>query len=206
MQKPAHLHNQPISPVTVETAQQQGVLVNRFKEIFGDAKIKEFYSDSLSDKPLADMAESAFIVNKEKLIPWDEYKPSKIKTTFFTRAFLSFVGVGAANTIICILLSYIYSSFINRNIAFALGYITSLIISYFVNSTITFKESLAVSRFIKYLVSYIPNFLVQQLVVTLCLEVFGISNLIAYILAAIIGVPITFAIIKTFAFKRRKQK
>ncbi len=179
--------------------------VKRFNELYKGTKIKEFYSDSLSDKPLADMAKSAFIVKKEKLIPWDEYKPSKIKTTFFTRRFLSFVGVGAANTIICTLLSYIYSAVINRNIAFTLGYITSLIISYFVNSTFTFKESLAASRFVKYIISYIPNFLIQQMVVILCIEVFGIYKLIAYVLAAGVGVPLTFIIMKAFVFKRRKS-
>ena len=178
--------------------------VRRFKEIYGNKKISEFYSDSLSDKPLAEMAKSAFVVQKREIIPWDEYKPSKIKDTFFTRQFLSFVFIGAANTIICTLFSYIYSSFIEPSIAFALGYISSLIISYFLNSCVTFKESLAVSRFVKYIISYIPNFLIQQVVVTLCIEAFGLYKLVAYVLAAVIGVPVTFAIMKIFAFRRRK--
>ena len=179
--------------------------VKRFKEIYGDTKINEFYSDSLSDLPLARMANSAFMVKNKEIIPWDEYKPSKLKTTFFTRQFLSFVCIGIANTIICTLLSYIYSSLIEQNISFALGYMTSLVISYFLNSMLTFKESLAPSRFVKYVISYIPNFLIQQMVVTLCIEVFGIYKLIAYILAAGVGVPVTFAIMKIFAFKRRKS-
>lgn len=48
--------------------------VVRYREIFGDAKIDEFYSDSLSDSPLAEIAEKAFIVDYETLTPWEEYK------------------------------------------------------------------------------------------------------------------------------------
>lgn len=49
--------------------------VKRFYEA-GHEKdsIDEFYSDSLSDSPLADIAKKAFIVKKEELIPWEEYK------------------------------------------------------------------------------------------------------------------------------------
>ena len=36
--------------------------------------IDEFYSDSLSDSPLAEIAKTAYIVQGEKLILWNEYK------------------------------------------------------------------------------------------------------------------------------------
>lgn len=38
--------------------------VRRFYEAYPEGKIEEFYSDSFSDKPLADIAEQAFLVNK----------------------------------------------------------------------------------------------------------------------------------------------
>lgn len=40
--------------------------------------IKEFYSDSFSDEPLAELAKKSFIVDKDNLYPWWEYK-RKIK-------------------------------------------------------------------------------------------------------------------------------
>ena len=46
--------------------------VVRYREVFGDAKIDEFYSDSLSDSPLAEIAEKAFVVDHETLTPWPE--------------------------------------------------------------------------------------------------------------------------------------
>lgn len=36
--------------------------------------IKEFYSDSFSDEPLAELAKKSYIVNKDNLYPWGEYK------------------------------------------------------------------------------------------------------------------------------------
>ncbi len=45
--------------------------VRRFRELYPDDRIEEFYSDSYSDEPLALLAEKAFIVDGETLIPWD---------------------------------------------------------------------------------------------------------------------------------------
>lgn len=44
--------------------------VRRFLERFPDAEIDEFYSDSLSDEPLARLAKRAYLVRGEKLLPW----------------------------------------------------------------------------------------------------------------------------------------
>ncbi len=42
----------------------------RFKEKFGNQQIEEFYSDSLSDLPLALMAEKSYLVNKGEISEW----------------------------------------------------------------------------------------------------------------------------------------
>ena len=44
--------------------------VRRFREAFPDGVIERFYSDSLSDTPLARLASEAFLVSGEKLSPW----------------------------------------------------------------------------------------------------------------------------------------
>lgn len=46
--------------------------VKRFYQEFPDAHTECFYSDSLSDTPMAKIADKAFIVNKDKLSPWPE--------------------------------------------------------------------------------------------------------------------------------------
>lgn len=45
--------------------------VRRFRARFPDGVIEDFYSDSYSDEPLALLAQRAFIVEGESVIPWD---------------------------------------------------------------------------------------------------------------------------------------
>lgn len=46
--------------------------VNRFREMFPAATIDEFYSDSYSDSPLAELAKQAFLVKGDRLLPWNK--------------------------------------------------------------------------------------------------------------------------------------
>ncbi len=43
--------------------------VRRYREVFNE-QIDIFYSDSLSDKPLANIASKAYLVDGDRLIPW----------------------------------------------------------------------------------------------------------------------------------------
>ena len=102
--------------------------------------------------------------------------------------------------------AFIYSSFLNKNIAFIFGYITGLVISYLLNSFITFKEELDIKKFVKFVISYVPNFIIQNIVVLLIYNILGLNEIIAYALAAIIGVPVTFILMKFFAFSDKNKK
>ena len=44
--------------------------VRRFRSAYPDEQIESFYSDSLSDKPLAEISRRAFLVKKGKLSDW----------------------------------------------------------------------------------------------------------------------------------------
>jgi phosphoserine phosphatase len=44
--------------------------VVRFREIYGNATVEKFYSDSYSDKPMALLAKESFLVTDGKLSPW----------------------------------------------------------------------------------------------------------------------------------------
>ncbi len=44
--------------------------VVRFKMKFKNADVHKFYSDSFSDTPMAELADTAFLVKGEKLLPW----------------------------------------------------------------------------------------------------------------------------------------
>lgn len=44
--------------------------IQRFNQVFGDKAIDMFFSDSRSDEPMAKQAKCAFIVKKDRCIPW----------------------------------------------------------------------------------------------------------------------------------------
>ena len=183
--------------------------VKRYYKVFPDEKIDTFYSDSLSDTPLKEIAKDAYIVQKEKLIKWDSYKPSlisKAKHTFLSFQFIIFLIIGVINTINGIGFAYLYSLAIkNVNIAFIVGYLTSLTIAYILNSLLTFKEKLNFKKFIKFCISYIPNFLIQNGFVILFYNILSWEKLLVYCLAAIIGIPVTFLLLKLFAFANKRK-
>lgn len=129
----------------------------------------------------------------------------RIKNIFLNKEFIFFILIGVVNTFNGVIFSYIYSNIFNENLAFVLGYISGLIISYILNSFITFKDKLAFKKFIKFAISYIPNFIIQNIVVILVFNVLGLHKLIAYMLAAIIGIPVTFILLKFFTFNKNNN-
>lgn len=46
--------------------------VKRFRKEFGNTEIDAFYSDSLSDAPMANLAKSAYLVDGDVFIPWED--------------------------------------------------------------------------------------------------------------------------------------
>ena len=182
--------------------------VIRLKKEFKDSVIDQFYSDSLSDAPLSLLADKRFIVSGNKIIKWEEYKPGivkRVKNIFLTKQFFNFLIVGGINTINGILFAYIYSLFLPVNVGFVLGYITAMTISYLLNSKIVFKENMMFEKYIKFCISYIPNFIIQNIFVLIFYNTLGWNKLLVFVLAAIIGVPITFIIMKFFAFSKKNE-
>lgn len=182
--------------------------VSRLKETYGITHCGSFYSDSYSDTPLAEISDKAYIVRRNRLTPWQEYEETtgeKLKHMFINPEFFMFLVVGVINTLSNVIFSTIYSMFIpSTTIAFLPGYITSNVVSYLLNSALTFKERLGFVKFIKFFISYIPNFIIQTLIVWLFDTFIHGPSIIAYAVAAVIGVPVTFVIMKIFAFRKKQ--
>lgn len=183
--------------------------VRRLKEKYGNVIVAEMYTDSSVDLPMIEIAKKGFKVKKDVVIPYYEYQETileKIKHTFFTPKFIRFVFVGCLNTLNGVLFSFLYSLIIeNATFAFVIGYITSLTISYLLNSYITFHDKkLTFSKFIKFCISYIPNFIIQLICVFIIIDILHFYKLIAYVIAAIIGIPITYLALLLFPFKEKK--
>ncbi len=178
----------------------------RFHAEFPNAKISAFYSDSLSDTPMAHLAAESFIVKGHTCIPWQEYSPShwsKFVRTFLSPTFVRFLLVGVLNTASSILFSTLYSAFLkDATLAYAAGYVTTLTLSYLLNSVFTFKKSFSFIRFLKFAASYIPNFFIQCIFVFLLCDVLFLPRVLSFVAAAILGIPVTFLCMKFYAFKK----
>ncbi len=179
--------------------------VERLRATHDACVIDAFYSDSLSDAPLADLATVSYRVDGQTITLWSEYKPGALtrsKTVFASREFLLFLLIGTVNALNGVLFAYLFSLLIAVNAAFIAGYIVSLSISYLLNSFLNFKVALSGLKYLKFCLSYLPNFIIQNAVVVIFYNLLGWPKLFAYILAAVIGVPLTFILLKFYAFRK----
>jgi putative flippase GtrA len=128
---------------------------------------------------------------------------TKARYMFLSKQFMQFIIIGCINSMNGIIFSYLYAMIVSKVTGFILGYITSLVGAYILNSYFTFKEKLALHKFIKFCLSYIPNFIIQFAVVVVGLHILHLNQLIAYSIAAAIGVPVTFFMLKIFVFVKK---
>ena len=126
---------------------------------------------------------------------------------FFTIAFLKFLIVGGINTFDCSLFAMLLMMLhIDGNIAFNLGYLLSNMLAYFLNSWWIFPEPLSWQRYVNFMISYIPNALIENVIVVVFFNWLGAPPLVSFLLAAILGMPVTYLLVKWFAFDRRQKQ
>ena len=127
----------------------------------------------------------------------------KLQQHFFTREFLFFLCIGCINTFNCSLIAAFFTYWLtDANAAFNIGYLLSLTFAYYLNSKIVFKQRLNKAQYLRFCLSYLPNFLVQNFIVVLFYNILAFPPIISYLFAAIIGVPVTFLLVKIFAFRQ----
>ena len=137
---------------------------------------------------------------------------------FLTVQFFTFMLMGIINTAISIItamtLDYLHIHLLppdnafrvfaaRTNLNFIIGYVTSIVTSFFLNSKYTFHKKPTLRRFLRFPVSYIPNFIFQYIFV-FTFTLLGLFRPAAYICAAVIGTPVTYAAMKLFVYNRRK--
>lgn len=133
-------------------------------------------------------------------------KINKFKELFFTKQFICFVAVGCINTLNGMLFPFLFSYIMNANIAYAISYIPSLTISYFLNSVVTFSDrDFSFKKYVKFCLSYVPNFIIQNISFFLVFNLAGLPKIAAILLASVIGIPLTFLIMKFFTFSKDKK-
>ena len=135
---------------------------------------------------------------------------------FFTVAFFTFVAVGVVNTLSTAIISTLLDMLVEASpvlssseiisalrLTFIIGYLLSMLISFFLNCRFTFHEKPTLAKLIRFPVSYFPNFIIQYITVWFFTSVIPIHPTISYLIAAVIGIPVTFVTMKIFVFRKK---
>ena len=125
----------------------------------------------------------------------------QIRHHFLTREFFLFLVIGCINTFNGVFLAWL-CAFISpyNNLNFN---IIGNIIAYWMNSRIIFKENLTLSRYVRFFISYLPNYIIQNIIVIIFYNLLGFPSIVSYLIAAVLGIPVTFLMVKIFAFGRK---
>lgn len=129
----------------------------------------------------------------------------KVKQLFFNKQFIIFIVIGGINTISSAIFSSFYSMLLGDVEAFIPGYVTGILVSYMLNTLFTFKDQFELKKLIKFAMSTIPNFLIQFITVYVGVNLMHINNITCYGIAAVIGVPVTFTILKLFVYRNKEK-
>ena len=130
----------------------------------------------------------------------------RLRREIFDWRFIKFLLVGGFNTFSCTFFAWLCLDFVHdANISFIIGYFASNLLAYIINGVWIFREALSWRGYGKFALSYVPNFLCENLVVGLCYNLLGLPPVASYLLAAVLAVPITYLLVKYFAFGGAKE-
>ncbi len=124
----------------------------------------------------------------------------KAKETFINKKFLKFCLAGIINTFNAAFFSWLVHFFLQDNLAAVVGYIISLTINFSLNCKFIFKRKMNLRSYLRFLLSYIPNFMIYFLVTFITINTLELEQFWGTVFAAMAGGPITFIIIKFYAF------
>lgn len=129
-----------------------------------------------------------------------------LKGAFVSRRFIRYIIVGTVNTINTALFSTIIAQFVQKNISGVLGYIVSMSLGYLLNCGFVFPREPSALEYFKFMLAYVPNFIIYLLMSTVTISLFGLPTFFATALAAIVGVPATYLLLRLIALKRMSNE
>ncbi|UKI36120.1 MAG: GtrA family protein [Clostridiales bacterium] len=148
----------------------------------------------------------------KKLTDWNEYEKTHKKSflkTFLTPEFMAFLIIGCINVSTGVGFSSLFSIFLPANFAFVFGYAVSLTISYFFKHIfLAFKEKNIVCKIHKILHFVSAEFHNSKyfFVVVFIQSPRHKQIPCIFLLAAILGVPVTFLYLRFFRVCKKRTK
>ena len=130
----------------------------------------------------------------------------KLKRTFLSKGFIEFCALGLINTFNDSLFSWLFSliPFVGRgHLAAVMGYMLALSIAYLLTCRFIFTSHPNKKSYVRFIVSYIPNFIIFYLVTFITINAWHLPQFWATAIASMAGGPITYVIIKIYAFGKK---
>jgi putative flippase GtrA len=113
-----------------------------------------------------------------------------------TAEFLGFVAVGAINTGVTYAVYLAARSYIHYSIAYTAAFVIGIALSYLLNVLFVFKGRHSINAAVTFPFVYMVQYFYGLIVLSMLVEVFGVSNTIAMLVVIATSVPLTFVLMK----------
>ena len=115
-----------------------------------------------------------------------------------------YVAIGSFNTFSTAFISQVLAFLIQDHISSYLAFIISLSIGYILNAKVNFKHKLLFNEYIKFMSAYIPHFIIYAIISSIALSLWKFPPFWATVVASVSGAPVTYLIMRFFAFRNKK--
>lgn len=174
----------------------------RFEQAYPNGKISNFYSDSNSDFPVAEMADTAYFVCKDSIKVWDcEFSCQKRKTDYLELIRYSFWG--GITTVFNLLMFYLLIILgVNYLVSNIVSYFIAVFVSYFFNKFFVFNKSEnTVTNFMKYILVRCISVCVDTFLLYCAVDVCLLNVYFSKIVVSIAVILGTYIANKIFVFR-----
>ncbi len=130
----------------------------------------------------------------------------KLLRGLFSKNFLVYILIGTFNTLSTAVYSTLCAVVFNEHIATYAGFILSLSVGYLLNAKFNFHHRIAFVEYLRFMASYIPHFIIFASISSFALGVLEFPPFWATVVASAAGAPVTFLIMRFFAFSNKKYE
>ncbi len=175
--------------------------VTRFYRSFPDAVIDEFYSDSRTDDPMAEISKNAFIISDGQPVQWNFSKERRISIIETFR----YIFWGGLTTLLNLFLFWLLIKIgIHYTFSNVFSYFIAVTASFFVNRRFVFRAvgtSSDIRAFIKFWAVRIASIAAETFALFLLIEHLNWNVFISKILISGVIIMATYLINKVYVFR-----
>lgn len=182
--------------------------VRRFKEIYPNSTIENFYSDSISDCPMAQISKNAFFVQSGKIVAWNHLSTMNTGRT----SGLEILRYGFWGVITTCLNLFVFQLFLNLQVNYIVANIVSYFIavafSYFFNALFVFDQISSVNFFqmVKFILIRLVSIAIDSILLFIVVETLQFNIFISKVSISFIIILGTYLVNRKYVFNNHKEK